>query len=292
MDKIKLHQQNKHNGVYDFDALIKAYPALGKYVKPNRFGNMSVNFFDSEAVLALDKSLLIANYGITYWELPPESLCPPIPGRADYIHYISDLIGVGKKKKGVKCLDIGVGSSCIYPIIGCTQYGWEFVGSDIDLNSIENAQTIIDKNVVLRGKVELRFQRRSNNIFEGIIKPNDFFDVVISNPPFHNSKENAEKASLRKLQNLKKSKVEPLNLNFGGLSNELWCKGGELRFILNMIAESGKYRNNCGWFTSLVSKERNLDTLLLELKTINVAEYRTINMHQGNKISRILAWRY
>ena len=290
MKKNELHKRNKHNDGYDFDKLIAAFPALKEYVKPNKFGNISVNFFDAQAVIALNSALLFANYGITYWQIPPQSLCPPIPGRADYVHYISDL--VGPTKKSVKCLDIGVGASCIYPIIGATQYGWEFVGSDIDSDALENAQRIVNNNAVLKNKVTLKLQKNSGKIFEGIIDPNDSFDITICNPPFHNSQDNADKAGMRKLQNLTKSKDTKLDLNFGGKSNELWCRGGELRFILNMIAESSKYRNNCTWFTSLVSKDRNLDLLCAELETMKVAQYKTINMQQGNKVSRILAWRY
>lgn len=290
MEKKDLHKRNKHNNGYDFDKLISAYPALKKFVMPNKFGNISVNFFDAQAVTALNTALLFANYGITYWQIPPQSLCPPIPGRADYIHYISDL--VGENKKGVKCLDIGVGASCIYPIIGATQYGWDFVGSDIDQNAIDNSQLIINNNDLLKNKVILKLQSHPSRIFDGIIEPNDFFDVVICNPPFHNSQDNADKAGLRKLQNLTKSKTTKLDLNFGGKSNELWCRGGELRFILNMIAESSKYRNNCRWFTSLVSRDRNLDLLCRELDSMNVSQYKTINMQQGNKVSRILVWRY
>ena len=290
MKKNELHKRNKHNDGYDFDKLIAAFPALKEYVKPNKFGNISVNFFDAQAVIALNSALLFANYGITYWQIPPQSLCPPIPGRADYVHYISDL--VGPTKKSVKCLDIGVGASCIYPIIGATQYGWEFVGSDIDSDALENAQRIVNNNAALKNKVTLKLQKNPGKIFEGIIDPNDSFDITICNPPFHNSQDNADKAGMRKLQNLTKSKDTKLDLNFGGKSNELWCRGGELRFILNMIAESSKYRNNCTWFTSLVSKDRNLDLLCAELETMKVAQYKTINMQQGNKVSRILAWRY
>jgi 23S rRNA (adenine1618-N6)-methyltransferase len=35
--------------------------------------------------------LLISYYDIQKWDIP-HYLCPPIPGRADYIHYIADLL--------------------------------------------------------------------------------------------------------------------------------------------------------------------------------------------------------
>lgn len=52
-----------------------------------------------------------------------------------------------------------------------------------------------------------------------------------------------------------------------------------------MISESRKYRKNCGWFTSLVSKEKNLDKLYAKLKAVHVSEYKIIRMCQGTKIA-------
>lgn len=290
VERTSLHKRNLHNGRYDFSKLISAYSALEKYVAPNKYGGLSIDFFDPQAVRALNRALLTLHYGIEYWDIPKHSLCPPIPGRADYIHYISDLIG--EHRRDVRCLDIGVGASCIYPIIGCSEYGWSFVGSDIDADSIKNAQTIVDNNPTLKGRVELRLQSDANSIFKGIIAENDFFDLVICNPPFHESAESAEKGSLRKLRNLKGERVKKVSLNFGGKSNELWCEGGELRFISKMIDESRLYHDKCRWFTSLVSKEDNLKPLSQQLNSLKIAGYRVIEMQQGNKITRVLAWRY
>ena len=94
------------------------------------------------------------------------------------------------------------------------------------------------------------------------------------------------------LSSLKGTKINKVQLNFGGSANELWCEGGEVRFLLNMISESQKYQKNCGWFTSLVSKEKNLEKLYTKLKSVNVSEYKVIRMQQGTKSSRILAWRF
>ena len=141
-------------------------------------------------------------------------------------------------------------------------------------------------------KIELRLQRDSRKIFEGIIAPNEYFDVTLCNPPFHSSKEEAEDGTLRKLSSLKGKKATKARLNFGGNANELWCEGGELRFLQTMIEESRNYRKNCGWFTSLVSKEKNLGKPIAKLKSTDIAEHKSIEMHQGTKTSRILAWRF
>lgn len=301
-ERIELHFRNKHNGQYDFSLLIKNYPPLRKFVLLNPVGVQTIDFFNPHAVKALNKALLISYYNISYWDIPKNYLCPPIPGRADYIHCIADLIqpeeivvdekDESRVKLERRCLDIGVGANCIYPIIGHTEYGWTFVGSDIDPVSIANARKIVTCNPILAHKIELRLQKDNRKIFDGIIAPDEYFDVTICNPPFHSSKEEAEEVALRKLGSLKGEKVGKARLNFGGNANELWCDGGELRFLLNMISESRNYRKNCGWFTTLVSKEKNLNKLYAKLKAVNVSEYKIIRMHQGTKYSRILAWRF
>lgn len=287
-ERNELHNRNKHNGQYDFARLISAYPDLAKFVADNKYGTTTIDFFNPQAVKSLNKALLICYYGINYWDIPSNNLCPPIPGRADYIHYIADIVVA----KEARCLDIGTGANCIYPIIGVAEYNWQFVGTDISSSALENAGKIIKNNTFLNEKIELRLQNNENNIFKGVVSKNEYFDVSICNPPFHSTAEEAQRSTLRKLSNLKGRKITKTSLNFGGVNHELWCDGGELRFILNMIDESREFSRNFGWFTVLVSKEENLQRLYNRLIETDIAEYRTINMQQGNKCSRILLWRF
>ncbi|MFI3333354.1 MAG: 23S rRNA (adenine(1618)-N(6))-methyltransferase RlmF [Rikenellaceae bacterium] len=286
--KGELHPNNPHRGGYMFEALVEAYAPLEQFVAPNKFGTQSINFFDPEAVKALNAALLALHYGIEWWELPPSALTPPIPGRADYIHYIADLVG----PEASRCLDIGVGANCIYPIIGRSAYGWEFVGSDISKHSIDSARKIVEHNTLLQGGVELRHQDNSNKIFEGVIKIGESFDVTICNPPFHASEQDAQRAAQRKLRALKAPKQHRQQLNFAGSANELWCRGGERQFVSSMIDESQSFATQCRWFTSLISNEDNLRPLSRLIREVGATEQRVIDMYQGNKRSRILAWRY
>lgn len=91
-ERSELHPRNKHNGQYDFSLLTENCPSLKKFVQLNPYGKQTINFFNPQAVKALNKALLVTHYGIRYWDIPKNYLCPPIPGRADYIHYIADLI--------------------------------------------------------------------------------------------------------------------------------------------------------------------------------------------------------
>jgi 23S rRNA (adenine1618-N6)-methyltransferase len=288
VEKINLHKNNQHRKGYDFEQLIFAAPELEPFVAPNKYGNLSIDFFNPQAVKMLNKALLIHHYGVEYWNIPLGALCPPIPSRADYIHHLRDLVGGGD----IKCLDVGVGANCIYPIIGCSEYNWEFVGSDIDSKSLKNAQTIVDRNQNLKDRVELRLQRDRSLIFRGIVTNDDYFDVVICNPPFHDSAESAKAGSLRKLRNLKGGRINKVSLNFAGQDNELWCDGGERQFIRNIITESSDFRRHIGLFSTLVSKEANIKPLCRELDKVGISDSYVLKMQQGNKSSHILAWRF
>jgi 23S rRNA (adenine1618-N6)-methyltransferase len=292
-----MHPRNKHRERYDFTQLIASYPDLAAYVKPNKYGDESINFFDPKAVFILNKALLKHYYAIDYWEIPEDYLVPPIPGRADYIHYIADLLAVDNDDEipmgeDVLCFDIGVGANCIYPIIGHQEYGWSFIGSETDEAAYESANKIIEQNDVLKGSIDLRLQKNSKYLFKGILKKDERVDITICNPPFHASAKEAEQASIRKLSNLQKKAVEKAELNFGGKSNELWCPGGEVQFVCDMIYQSKKYADNCLWFTSLVSKESNLKAIYKALKNVEAKDVRTLAMGQGNKVSRIVAWTF
>jgi 23S rRNA (adenine1618-N6)-methyltransferase len=295
--KTELHPRNKHKERYNFGQLIESFPELAPFVSMNCYNDLSVDFFNPEAVKMLNKALLLRYYGIDHWDIPPTYLCPPIPGRADYIHHIADLLGSvfnGKIPTGnrIKCLDIGVGANCIYPIIGVKEYEWNFVGSDIDKLAIKTANKIIESNPSLDGKIELRIQPNLNRFFDGIIQEGERFDLTTCNPPFHASMEEAQLATLRKLSNLKQRRITEPTLNFGGQSLELWCKGGEERFVNDLIFESRRFKNSCFWFSTLISKESNLKGVYATLKRLNIPEVKTIHMGQGNKTSRIVAWSF
>jgi 23S rRNA (adenine1618-N6)-methyltransferase len=295
-EKENLHPRNRHRSRYDFKQLITCCPELSKFVFINKYNNETINFSDPAAVKTLNKALLKQFYGISNWDIPLNYLCPPIPGRADYIHYIADLLGscnngIIPKEKLVTCLDIGVGANCVYPIIGNYEYGWSFVGSDIDAVVISSAKKIVEQNENFKD-IEFRKQNTPNKIFKGIIKSDELFDVSICNPPFHASLAEAQEGTLRKLKNLNSGKKTKPVLNFGGQHAELWCKGGEQEFISNMIKESAQIPNTCFWFSSLVSKSSNLPHIYYELGKVNAAEVKTIEMKQGNKISRIVAWTF
>lgn len=288
------HPRSFHNGQYDFDLLAKSSPELEKFLSLNKHNYRSIDFSDPLAVIALNKALLLHFYGLEQWSLKKGNLCPPVPGRADYLHYIADLLAKsnsGKIPRGpeITGLDIGVGANCIYPIIGSSFYGWKFIGSELDRKSLAHAKQIVDSNPSLRKQVTLKKQNDPTQIISNIITDNQRVDFSICNPPFHSSAQQASQAAQRKLSNLKIIKKE---LNFGGKATELWCPGGEASFIKLMIKQSAKKSKNCLWYTTLVSKKDNLEAIYAHLKNVAANKIETIEMKQGHKITRIVAWSF
>jgi 23S rRNA (adenine1618-N6)-methyltransferase len=291
-EKSNLHPRNKHRQRYNFPELITACPELSAYVAPNSYGDLSVDFKDPQAVKALNRALLQFFYKVDLWDIPEGYLCPPIPGRADYIHYIADLLAADNNNiiplgKTIKVLDIGVGANCIYPLIGHHEYRWNFVGSDIDHIAVNSAKNIAEANNLSKA-ITIRKQSSSTNIFHGIIKPGEKFNAT---PPFHVSIQEAMEGTSRKWKNL--GQKQPLaTLNFGGKNTELWCQGGEERFVRRMIEESTRYAQSCRWFTSLISKKETLEGCYRMLDKVKATEAKTINMSQGQKVSRVLVWTF
>lgn len=291
------HPRNKQAERYDFPALIDACAELGGFVIAHPCGGETIDYADANAVRALNRALLKFHYRIVDWDVPAGGLCPAIPGRADYIHHLADLLAEGDpsdipRGPAIRVLDIGVGASCVYPLIGNSEYGWNFVGADVDLESIAWARKLIAQQPGAREFVEIRHQPVRRNIFAGVVRPADQFHASMCNPPFHASAAHAAAATIRKTKNLGTGAASRLRRNFGGKATELWCEGGEAAFVHQMIAESARYPTLCGWFTTLVSKRGNLAAIYRALASVKAIDVRTIAMGQGQKQSRIVAWTF
>ena len=294
-EKVGLHPRSRHRARYDFAALVKASPELEAFVLRGPHGP-TVDFSDPRAVRALNRAILQQVYGIAGWEIPEGYLCPPIPGRADYIHHAADLLaelngGAIPRGPQIRILDIGTGANLVYPLIGHREYGWSFVGTDIDKGALDAGRRTLKTNYGLEAAIELRLQRDRGAIFEGVLKASETFDISLCNPPFHASLAEAREGTQRKLRNLRRDAGRPIR-NFGGQGAELWCEGGEAAFARRMIAESAKHPSACRWFTTLVSKSSNLPGIHAALRQAGARDIRTIEMAQGQKKSRIVAWRF
>jgi 23S rRNA (adenine1618-N6)-methyltransferase len=297
VEKENLHPRNAHRQGYNFDQLIKSIPELGRFVQLNKYETKSINFSDPDAVKALNRALLKKYYKIKFWDIPDGYLCPPIPGRADYIHYMADLLaesngGAIPTGNQIKVLDVGTGANCVYPILGNSIYKWQFVATDIDPVALASANDIIASNPGLGDGIVCRLQTNAADVFKRVIKQDEAFDLTICNPPFHSSYQEAQAGTNRKWDNLNNAKAPKAVLNFGGRNNELWCAGGEAAFIRKMTEQSALFAKKVFWFSTLVSKKETLAGVYKGLRSVAATDVRTISMSQGQKVSRIVAWTF
>lgn len=288
-----LHPRNRHHSRYDLDALCAVNPSLRAFITTNPNGEATIDFAQPQAVKALNQALLAHFYGVREWDIPDGFLTPPVPGRADYLHHLADVLAEsheGQVPSQASVLDVGTGANCIYPLIGVHEYGWRFTGSEINEEALASAQAIISANPGMSRAIRLRRQKDPAAILAGIIHKNEQYDATICNPPFHDSAQSAQEVSERKRRNLGQSANDAAN--FGGQQQELWCEGGEVAFIRKMIGESQQFARQVLWFTSLVSRGDNLPELYRALTQVGAVKVLKKEMAQGQKQSRFIAWTF
>lgn len=295
-NKNGFHAENLHREPYAFEALVASNPPLRKHLrqKENNRGVL-VDFSDPEAVLCLNQSLLKHYYGIEGWTLPPNYLCPGVPGRVDYLHHLNDLIKLPRTNSGVpKMLDIGTGANGIYALLAAAHFKWKVIATDCNASSLENLNHILEQNLELRNQIELRHQEDPQQILHGVLNKQDKITVTACNPPFYPSTEVANQAHLEKHHTHLKRKIgsHEHQRTMSGIDQELVYPGGEVAFVTKLIRESVDFKSNIHWFTSLLSKETSLGQLQPELDMAKPQQQRVIPMQHGNKVTRILCWSF
>jgi 23S rRNA (adenine1618-N6)-methyltransferase len=176
--------------------------------------------------------------------------------------------------------------------VGHREYGWSFVGTDIDGTALASAARTLAANPGLGAAITLRKQADPKAVLAGVVGPDEAFDLTLCNPPFHGSLREAREGTQRKWRNLGRGQGPKPVLNFGGQGAELWCEGGEAGFTRRLIEESARIPGQALWFTTLISSSRNLPALRHALRQAGALEVRTVPMAQGQKQSRFVAWTF
>ena len=288
-----MHKQNPYNSRYDLKRLTKHYHVLEKFIVLNPNKEETIDFSVSEAVFALNKAMLLADFNLGDYDLPSGYLIPPVPGRLDYLLHIRDFLiekfNISENSQ-LNGLDIGSGANGIYCILGAQYFNWKMVGSETDAKAVDIANANIKKTKELNNKIEIRHQQDKGSLFKNTIQSKEKFDFMVCNPPFHNSKEETLKGSLRKVKNLGGfAAKEKFLLNFEGQANELWCNGGEVLFVKRLIKESVGFKNQVKLFSTLVAKSESVAAIKKQLNKAK-ANFEVIPMALGNKKGRYVLW--
>jgi 23S rRNA A1618 N6-methylase RlmF len=164
----------------------------------------------------------------------------------------------------------GTGASCIYPLLGCRIYGWHFVGTDIDQESLQHAQINIDANPDFKSCITLVHNSDASKIIDHVIDEKNY-DFVMCNPPFFDHD-------------------EVLDKNCQATDNELKTSGGEAEFVKIMIDDSITFGDRIVWYTSMLGKKSSLVPIKQYLAQVGINQVYTTAFVQGKTRRWGIAW--
>ncbi|KAJ9614214.1 hypothetical protein H2200_002350 [Cladophialophora chaetospira] len=281
---------NIYENDVDFTTLALRYPEFAKRLKPNR----QLDFSDPESVRQLTKCLLHRDFDLTI-DLPDDRLCPPVPSRFNYILFIQRLLDSTSPdfhegfdpKRQVIGLDIGTGSSAIYPLLATRQRPqWRFLFTEIDEKNTEYAQKNISAN-----KLQSRIRQLDTDASGEKLIPTDQLerfervDILLTNPPFYSSPS--------ELLGSAKQKARPPNSSCTGAEVEMITPGGEVAFVSKLITESSQAgnRRKIQWFSAMLGKLSSVGSIVEKLRKEQCTNCAVTEFVQGQKTRRwCVAW--
>lgn len=279
-----MHPRNIYNKHPDFNELSKNYPEFDKKAKVDLNGKIKLDFNDPESRLALARCCLHKDFQLDV-ELPTNRLCPTLPLRLNYIHFIEDLLDHCGVKEDVTGIDIGTGASCIYCLLAARIHNdWKMYGLEVDQDNIDCARRNVVKNN-LNDQIEIISQERSEKIF------NKLFDTdqsqktfCLCNPPFYSDAEEMTEVQNRTGKRTKIQIEKP--------SHETVTEGGELKFVTKILDESNELKDKIKIYSTMFGCKRNFEQFLSLLKERKIENFTTTRFVQGRVNRWAVAWSF
>ncbi|KAI8970275.1 hypothetical protein BDF20DRAFT_916102 [Mycotypha africana] len=281
-----MHSRNIYIVEPDFKKLAEEFEAFKPFVKTTSQGRSFIDFKDPKAVKQLCVCLMRKDFNIDI-DFPLDTLCPAVPNRLNYILWLEDLLNdtltLGEKKNEIRGIDIGVGASCIYPLLGCAQnQNWTFLGTEIDARSVEYALKNIKSNN-LQDRISIKYNEDPNKIF--LIEDNQIhYAFSMCNPPFYSSQEEVD-------EGLTNKQSKPYAVCTGS-ENEMITQGGELSFIKTMIDESLHLKKRIRWYTSMIGLKSTIRPLIRYLTAKGISNHFVTSFTQGKTTRWGIAWSF
>ena len=172
----------------------------------------------------------------------------------------------------------GTGASCIFPLLGTSVYGFDWVATEVDPESVASARANVAANS-LQDKIEVRPVSDPARILDGVVGDQERFDFMVCNPPFFSS---LESTGLNR------------NRSAAATPGELVCPGGEEQFVASLIAQTKARPTLVRWSSSMIGRKASLKTLLalLHSKHIAAAVVQQCEFMQGTQARWGLAWTF
>ncbi|EMC96392.1 hypothetical protein BAUCODRAFT_70727 [Baudoinia panamericana UAMH 10762] len=280
-----------YDGDVDFDALAAEdadFAAICKVSKDKRW----IDFQDPKVVQQLTKSLLKCDFALSL-ELPNDRLCPPVPVRWNYVRWIQELLDTTSgdyrdhydPEREVLGLDIGVGASCIYPLLACSMRPeWRMAGTDVDQHSFDYARKNVEANGLAK-RIKLRLSTSDRPLIPLDSMKIEGLDFVMTNPPFYTSHTDMLASYA--------GKQAPPSAVCTGADNEMICPGGDVGFVTRILDESLKLRERVQWYSAMLGKMSSLQQLIAKLREHNITNFAVTCLQAGYRTKRwAVAWSF
>lgn len=292
----------------DFKELAVKNAAFRAAVSQDLKGRVVVDFTNPRCLKALTCALLKEDFGIDI-EIPDDRLVPAVPQRLNYILWIEDLLdGVGSPGSagGVTGLDVGTGSSCVYPLLGAKLKGWRFYASEIDATNVKYASANVRRNefqesikvvqvdgsTILKDVVSSARAALGSESREAGQDREELFDFCMCNPPFFSSDLDAEGASSNSSegQGFEASSERPLCP--AGADVERTADGGDEQFVKRMVDESIALGRTIRLYTSMFGKKASLGKVKAYLREKGITNFTSTTFCQGRTMRWAVAWTF
>ncbi|PRP85949.1 methyltransferase-like protein 16 [Planoprotostelium fungivorum] len=281
----KLHARNALRDRPDFKELGTKYPEFGKFLSEKASGKLQLDWTNGEAVREYNITLLKHYYNITL-TLPSDQLCPPVANRANYIHWIEDLIQIDPASRAgrgsVRGIDIGTGASCIYPLLGCkiNHPNWSFLAVDNDAQSLYIAEQNLNLNRQWLSDQNQSSLIQLRHVTDGTTLDylgQETYDFLMTNPPFFSDLEETQ-----------------LNerVDATAKATEVVTQGGEVEFVGKIVENSMRTKGQVTWYTAMIGRKIDLTVLERKLRQCGVPHVKTSELSQGKTTRWAIAWSF
>lgn len=216
-----------------------------------------------------------------------------MPVRWNYIRWIQELLDTTSDTYSDRCdperevvgLDIGVGASCIYPLLACSSRpNWRMVGTDIDEHSLDFARRNVDTNGFSK-RTKLVLSTTDGPLIPLQALKMEELDFVMTNPPFYSSAEDMQASYT--------GKQAPPSAVCTGAENEMICAGGDVGFVTRILEESLKLKESVQWYTAMLGKLSSLQQIVAKLKEHGITNFAVTCLQAGYRTKRwAVAWSF
>ncbi|VDN09793.1 unnamed protein product [Dibothriocephalus latus] len=260
-------------------------------------GKVTLDFKQPKHLAALSRALLLEDFKLDV-EFPLDRLVPTIPLRLNYVLWIEDILeNMNNIAPPPLILDIGVGSSCIYPLLGARKNNWKFIGVESDARNFNSSLSVVESNslrdciYLLRVHDELVsplpqvFAELSKSDFSG--RSPFRIDVVMANPPFFSDV--ADAVAVESTRSLSRC---PAKSASSAARQESQTPGGEVGFATRLAEDSLNFSDSVGVFTLMLGKKRSVPLVRKKLFELGITQNSVYEMCQGRVMRWGIAWTF